>query len=50
MSVWAIRKFGWLELGFRTDYFVELLARHGWRTERLVSQDVSWQQVFIARR
>jgi SAM-dependent methyltransferase len=50
MSAWSIRKFGWLELGFRTDYFRDLLARHGWRTELAVSQDVSWQRVFIARR
>ena len=25
MSAWSIRKFGWLELGFRTDYFRRLL-------------------------
>ena len=50
LSVWSIRKYGWLELGFRTRYFVDLLARHGWAVERLDSQDVAWQRVFVARR
>ncbi len=50
LSVWSIRKYGWLELGFRTSYFVDLLARHGWVTERLDSRDVAWQRVFVARR
>jgi 2-polyprenyl-3-methyl-5-hydroxy-6-metoxy-1,4-benzoquinol methylase len=50
LSVWSIRKYGWLELGFRTAYFVDLLARHGWVTQRLDSQDVAWQRVFVARR
>lgn len=29
-SLWAIRKNGWLELGFRADYFRQALARTGW--------------------
>jgi 2-polyprenyl-3-methyl-5-hydroxy-6-metoxy-1,4-benzoquinol methylase len=29
-SLWAIRKNGWLELGFNTSYFHEALARSGW--------------------
>jgi 2-polyprenyl-3-methyl-5-hydroxy-6-metoxy-1,4-benzoquinol methylase len=49
-SVWSIRKFGWLELGFRTDYFLDLLRRHHWKTEVHNSRDVSWQRVFVARR
>jgi SAM-dependent methyltransferase len=28
-SVWAIRNFGWMELGFSEDYFILLLRRHG---------------------
>jgi len=31
MSVWSIRKFGWLELGFTDQYFLEALKRTGWR-------------------
>lgn len=50
MSVWSIRKFGWLELGFRTDYFRQLLNCHGWRLDAVTSQDVPGLRVFIARR
>jgi SAM-dependent methyltransferase len=46
----AIRLHGWLELGFRTDYFLGLLARHGWEAERLESADVRWHRVIVARR
>jgi SAM-dependent methyltransferase len=49
-SLWAIRLFGWLELGFRTDYFLDLLARHGWVAQLHTSADVPWQRVFVARR
>jgi hypothetical protein len=50
LSAWSIRKFGWLELGFQSEYFVSLLARHGWAVRRLESRDVAWQRVFVARR
>lgn len=30
MASWSVRKFGWLELGFSEDYFLELLLRTGW--------------------
>lgn len=30
LSLWSIRKFGWLELGFREDYLRTLLDRKGW--------------------
>jgi SAM-dependent methyltransferase len=49
-SLWAIRHHGWLELGFRTDFFVGLLARHGWSAQVFASDDVPWQRVFVARR
>jgi SAM-dependent methyltransferase len=49
-AVWAIRVYRWLELGFRTDYFISLLARHGWTTKIVPSQDVPWQRVFVAKR
>ena len=50
LSVYSIRKFGWLELGFRTDYFVGLLKGHGWALRCLPSRDVPWQKVFVAER
>jgi SAM-dependent methyltransferase len=49
-SLWAIRYNGWLELGFRTDYFLGLLAEHGWSAEVHASRDEPWNRVFIARR
>jgi SAM-dependent methyltransferase len=30
MSLWSTRRYGWLELGFDSAYFVEALARQGW--------------------
>lgn len=29
-SLWSIRKFGWMELGFQDDYFRSALAATGW--------------------
>lgn len=49
-SLWGSSEHGWLELGFRTDYFLGLLARHGWRAEVFDSADAPWQRVFVARR
>lgn len=49
-SVWAIRLNGWLELGFQTGYFINALARQGWKTEILASKDIPWQRIFVARR
>jgi hypothetical protein len=49
-SAWSIRKFGWMELGFRTDYFTDLLKRHGWKTEKKEARDLPWYSVFVARR
>lgn len=48
-SLWAIRGFGWLELGFRTDYFTDLLRRHGWGVQLPTSERL-WDRVFVARR
>ena len=30
MSLWSTRRYGWLELGFDSAYFVEALAKQGW--------------------
>lgn len=35
MAVWSICKFGWLELGFDEDYFLEALLRSGWAPLRI---------------
>jgi 2-polyprenyl-3-methyl-5-hydroxy-6-metoxy-1,4-benzoquinol methylase len=34
MSLWSMRRYGWLELGFDNGYFLELLRREGWEVER----------------
>ena len=35
-SLWAIRTFGWMELGFNEDYFIALLRRHNLSVQRHV--------------
>lgn len=49
-SIFAIRRLGWMELGFTTEYFLALLARHGWAAARLPCHDVPRHGVFVARR
>ncbi|MCR0980512.1 class I SAM-dependent methyltransferase [Roseomonas populi] len=49
-SLWAIRKNGWLELGFHEDYFQRALARAGWSGRRIPCADPSWATVWEARR
>jgi 2-polyprenyl-3-methyl-5-hydroxy-6-metoxy-1,4-benzoquinol methylase len=49
-SVWAIRKCGWLELGFRTDYFRKALDRRGWHVTIQQSKDLGLMRAFVATR
>lgn len=49
-SVWSIRSFGWLELGFQTRYFVNLLQQHGWQVSMQNVHGLPWQKLFVARR
>jgi SAM-dependent methyltransferase len=35
LSVWSSRTYGWLELGFNTNYFDAALARTGWKGRRV---------------
>ncbi len=49
-SLWAIRKNGWLELGFNREYFNGALRRYGWITEEKTGHDGPWSNVVIARR
>ncbi len=49
LSVWSTRTYGWLELGFDTDYFMTALARTGWRgTRRSVGVGVDEADVIVA--
>ena len=47
-SLWEIRTKGWLELGFREDFFREALARTGWGCEKL--SFAGTPDIFVARR
>jgi len=49
-SLWAIRRNGWLELGFNKTYFEETMRRHGWWLEQHRGQDSPLAKAFIARR
>jgi protein-L-isoaspartate O-methyltransferase len=49
-SVWAIRRNGWLELGFKESYFFEALGRFGWTAEAVVCPDTPWGIIYVARR
>ncbi len=48
-SLWAIRKFGWLELGFTEMYFRELLLRNGLSLEKHNFPITELGTIFIAR-
>jgi 2-polyprenyl-3-methyl-5-hydroxy-6-metoxy-1,4-benzoquinol methylase len=50
MSVWSIRSFGWLELGFDTAYFVNTLAKLGLTCQRICSEVSPLTDVIIARK
>jgi SAM-dependent methyltransferase len=49
-SLWAIRRNGWLELGFQETYFRALLDRHGWQVDKVVCPETPWGVVFVATR
>jgi hypothetical protein len=34
LSLWAMRMYGWMELGFRERYFYEAARRAGWEPEK----------------
>jgi len=36
LSLWSMRRYGWLELGFDERYFDEALRRTGWQVRKLV--------------
>jgi SAM-dependent methyltransferase len=50
LSLWAIRRQGWLELGFRLDYFSDLLDRCGWTHRRVSSVSFPGTDIWICRR
>jgi len=49
-SLWAIRRHGWLELGFQETYFRGLLDRNGWTVDKVVCAETPWGVIFVAKR
>jgi len=50
-SVWAIRRMGWMELGFKESYFRQLMDGNGWVLRKEVAADTPcWGTLFIASR
>lgn len=49
-SLWAIRKHGWLELGFTEQYFKEALLETGWSVTKHTSGDHFTANVWEAHR
>ena len=50
MSVWSIRKFGWLELGFDTSYFLRTLLLFGWTPQRYRSDASPLADAIVAKK
>jgi FkbM family methyltransferase len=49
-SLWAIRRFGWLELGFKESYFRDLLGRSGWVYDKHIFPVTELGTIYVARR
>jgi cyclopropane fatty-acyl-phospholipid synthase-like methyltransferase len=49
-SLWAIRRNGWLELGFSENYFLTTLQKFGWIVEKYVTNSLPWATVYEARK
>jgi SAM-dependent methyltransferase len=50
MSVWSIRRFGWMELGFEINFFLDLLTQNGFTTEKISSDVCPLTNLIIARK
>jgi ubiquinone/menaquinone biosynthesis C-methylase UbiE len=49
-SLWAIRRNGWMELGFNSRYFERTMNRYGWTLQNHQGLDSPWSKAIIARR
>lgn len=49
-SLWAIRKNGWLELGYNQTYFEKTMDRFGWNPTFHKGSDGPWSSAIIAQR
>jgi len=48
MSAWSIRKHGWLELGFQSGFFHELLERNGFEVARCSDPNLADARLIVA--
>jgi len=49
-SLWAMRRYGWLELGFDRAYFFRLLRREGFRAQRIHNPSLGHiSEIIVAR-
>jgi 2-polyprenyl-3-methyl-5-hydroxy-6-metoxy-1,4-benzoquinol methylase len=49
-SLWAVRRGGWLELGYREDYFVPLMRSLGWDIRKFILPTFEWAPTFVAQK
>lgn len=50
MSIWSIRRFGWMELGFDINFFMKILSEYGFVSERISSGVSPLTNMIIANR
>lgn len=50
MALWGIRRFKWMELGFKESYFVRTMMRAGWVVSKHVCNNTPLGVIFLARR
>jgi len=49
-SVYSIRQFGWIEMGYQEEYFRELLLKYGFQCKRFRSNETWWGDVVECKR
>jgi len=49
-SLWAIRRNGWLELGFSEKYFIETLQKFDWVVNKHITSSLPWATVYEAKK
>ncbi|UIJ71074.1 bifunctional 2-polyprenyl-6-hydroxyphenol methylase/3-demethylubiquinol 3-O-methyltransferase UbiG [Aurantimonas sp. HBX-1] len=49
LSAFCIRRFGWMELGFTREFFIEMLRATGWQVEYYPFPTCSRADAFVAR-
>ncbi|OPX63617.1 MULTISPECIES: bifunctional 2-polyprenyl-6-hydroxyphenol methylase/3-demethylubiquinol 3-O-methyltransferase UbiG [unclassified Methanoregula] len=50
ISVWSMRRFGWMELGFERHFFIQMLSDAGFRSDLFSSDASPHMNLIIARK